>query len=187
MYTVHGTTWLLHHASVTIVYTQHESSEHWSPWHVSHALTLLSSYHSSIPQWWHMYTSNMTALPYLGSSLQHLSLSEHQPLQYDRLHRQPWEENHQYAECERSESYLVSMRDNLTTHHHINSYYNYLCTQHGSSMHQLGHISQEALLHAASACVMSPWQLISGLYRLCIKSPKLIDTQKQLFPTYSSL
>ena len=26
---------------------------------------------------------------------------------------------------------------------------------------------KEALLHTASACVMSPWQLVVGVYRLC--------------------
>ena len=39
-------TWLLHHASVTIVYTQHGSSVHWSPWDLSRALIIfLWSYH----------------------------------------------------------------------------------------------------------------------------------------------
>ena len=33
--------------------------------------------------------------------------------------------------------------------------------------HTIGRVLKEALLHTASACVMSPWQLVVGVYRLC--------------------
>ena len=124
MYTVHGTTWLLHHASVTIVYRQHGSSVHWSPWHVSHPLIFLSSYHSSTPHSW--YVSYMTASPRLCSPLWHLWLLEQQQLQDVHRHWQHVRQWIQESECKRSASYLGSMRDNLATHHHINSYYIYV-------------------------------------------------------------
>ena len=121
MYTVHGTTWLLHHASVTIVYRQHGSIVHWSPWHASHPLTFLSSFNTTL-----MICIIMTASPQLCNPLWHFWLLAQQQLQDDHRHLQHVRQCNLHPECKRSTSYLVLMRDNLATHHHINSYYIYV-------------------------------------------------------------
>ena len=64
----------------------------------------------------------MTASPCLGSPQSHLWLSAHQPLQPDHRNLQHVRQCNQRPECKRATSHLVSMRDHLVRHHHINNY-----------------------------------------------------------------
>ena len=56
--------------------------------------------------------------------------------------------------------YIISMRDNLATHHHINSYYTIY-------VHSMDPVCTNWEISPASAYVTSPWQLGVGVYRLC--------------------
>ena len=86
------------------------------------------SYHHTILQ--HhthdMYHIYMTASPWLCSPLWHLWILAQQQLQYSPSHMLSSKLKSHGPECKRKASYLVSMRDNLATHHHINSYYIYV-------------------------------------------------------------